>query len=114
MESRDTPFGLSFTERYQLYLNHELEENFFDSIEKMLISVDKKFCNDVCMLQECRLIFYTRRDHFEQNGHSICRARDLKGTRADYVHSGRAPPVPQRDITDGKVIARGTGKDFVR
>ena len=49
MKSRDC-----FTERYQLYLNHESEENFFNSIEKMLISVDKKFCNDVCMFQECQ------------------------------------------------------------
>mgnify|MGYP003717410887 CR=1 FL=1 len=48
MKSRDTPFGVYFTERYQLYLNHESEENFFDSIEKMLISVDKKFSNEVC------------------------------------------------------------------
>ena len=47
MKSRDTPFGLYFTERYQLYLKHESEENLSDSIEKMLISVDKKFSKEV-------------------------------------------------------------------
>ena len=30
------------------------------------------------------------------------------------LHSGREPPVSQRPITNGKDIARVTGKDFYR
>ena len=42
-----------------------------------------------------------------------CHARGLKRNPSG-LHSGREPPVSQRPITNGKDIARVTGKDFYR